>query len=84
MWLEEASLPGTRAVALHVRDQGPGLGEAERARAFDRFWQGEEREGGSGLGLAIVAQLVEANGGQATLLPAVPSGLDVAIVLPAA
>ncbi|HWW54685.1 MAG TPA: HAMP domain-containing sensor histidine kinase [Acidimicrobiales bacterium] len=82
--VEDTSIDGTRALAVHVRDEGPGLAEPERAHAFDRFWRGQERERGSGLGLAIVAQLVEANGGWVALVPAVPAGLDAVVVLPAA
>lgn len=40
-----------------VEDQGPGLTDAELARAFDRFWRGSSDYEGSGLGLAIVAEL---------------------------
>jgi signal transduction histidine kinase len=47
---------------LAVLDRGPGLGEADRERAFDRFWRGNLTGGGSGLGLAIVAQLATASG----------------------
>jgi signal transduction histidine kinase len=82
--VEDASIDGAQALGLHVRDEGPGLPEPERRRAFDRFWQGQGRERGSGLGLAIVAQLVETNGGRASLGPAVPMGLDAVVVLPAA
>jgi signal transduction histidine kinase len=82
--VREASLDGAPALSLHVRDQGPGLTEADRKRAFDRFWRGQESDGGSGLGLAIVAQLVKASGGQATLSQAVPTGLDAVVTLPSA
>jgi signal transduction histidine kinase len=47
--------------ALHVLDQGPGLTENERDRAFDRFWRANSEKEGSGLGLAIVAQLATAS-----------------------
>ena len=47
---------------VHVVDEGPGLTDEERERAFDRFWRGGRGEG-SGLGLAIVRRLVEADGG---------------------
>ena len=47
---------------LHVIDEGPGMSENDRRRAFDRFWQGAGTEGGhSGLGLAIVRQLAVRN-----------------------
>lgn len=67
------------ATALHVRDHGPGMPGADRARAFDRFWS---KAGGSGLGLAIVKRLVEVDGGSVELEPAAGGGLDVVLHLP--
>jgi signal transduction histidine kinase len=57
-----------RAV-VEVIDRGPGLGEEERARVFDRFYRGENRGDaeGSGLGLAIVKRAVERAGGEVTV-----------------
>jgi signal transduction histidine kinase len=75
-----------RFVELHVIDSGPGLSEADREHAFDRFWRGNgAAQGGSGLGLAIVAQLAHASGGDATLL-AVPGapGVDARVRFAAA
>jgi two-component system OmpR family sensor kinase len=44
-----------RGACLEVADSGPGIPEAERARAFDRFYRGEQANApGTGLGLAIV------------------------------
>jgi signal transduction histidine kinase len=58
-----AARPGT----LRVEDTGPGLGDDERAHAFERFYlherYGRERAVGTGLGLAIVKELTEAMGG---------------------
>jgi signal transduction histidine kinase len=69
-------------VTVHVVDQGPGMTAEQRARAFDRFWQGPDRvDGSSGLGLAIVQQLVRANGGDVVLAEADGGGLDVAVTL---
>jgi two-component system sensor histidine kinase BaeS len=52
---------------LRVEDTGPGLGDDERAHAFERFYlherYGRERPVGTGLGLAIVKELTEAMGG---------------------
>jgi signal transduction histidine kinase len=52
---------------LRVEDTGPGLGDEERAHAFERFYlherYGRERAVGTGLGLAIVKELTEAMGG---------------------
>jgi signal transduction histidine kinase len=69
---------------LEVADEGPGMSEAERQRAFDRFWRGQGRTGpsGSGLGLAIVKQLVTDDGGTVSLGSAAGGGLCVRIGLP--
>jgi len=66
---------------LHVIDQGPGLSEEQRGRAFDRFWRGEKSGTGSGLGLAIVKRLVEIDGGRVELRAAEGGGLDAVIHL---
>jgi PAS domain S-box-containing protein len=51
-----------------ITDQGPGIGEAERARLFGRFVQLESadtrKRGGTGLGLAISRSLVEQQSGR--------------------
>ncbi len=67
-------------VELRVIDEGPGLDAEGRRRAFDRFWRARGGEG-SGLGLAIVRGLVEADGGQVELVPAVGGGLEAIVRL---
>lgn len=71
---------GSDAV-VEVSDEGPGMTDERRRRAFDRFatWSGE---GGTGLGLAIVRRLVEADGGSVALEPAQPVGLRAIVRLP--
>jgi two-component system sensor histidine kinase TctE len=71
---------------LSVRDNGPGIPEAECGRVFERFYRilGNEAEG-SGLGLAIVRDIVDRHGGDIRLRPGADgSGLVVAVDLPAA
>ncbi|MGW2643016.1 sensor histidine kinase [Streptomyces sp. NPDC001348] len=71
--------PGAR---LDIIDQGPGMNELERARAFDRFWRASgTHHDGTGLGLPIVRHLVDASGGTVTLHPAPGTGLDARIHL---
>jgi two-component system sensor histidine kinase MprB len=52
---------------LVVRDHGPGFGEHELSKVFERFYRSESARKlpGSGLGLAIVRQAAEAHGGYA-------------------
>ncbi|MFF4361626.1 sensor histidine kinase [Streptomyces sp. NPDC001604] len=69
-------------VELHVMDQGPGMTEAQRERAFDRFWRASDtHHEGTGLGLPIVQQLARASGGEVVLLPAPGGGLDAVVRL---
>lgn len=46
---------------ISVSDDGPGMSEAERIHAFERFYRGDQRGeiAGSGLGLAIAKRAVE-------------------------
>ncbi|MGW7386545.1 sensor histidine kinase [Streptomyces sp. NPDC054794] len=70
------------AVELHVIDQGPGMTEDQRRRAFDRFWRANDADHeGTGLGLPIVRQLARASGGEVTLRAASGGGLDAVVRL---
>jgi len=76
------------AAIFSVRDTGPGMAEATRARLFQRFEQaqGAQRFGGSGLGLAICRELVACMGGSISLASeqGVGSTFIVTLPLPAA
>ncbi|MGX5213785.1 sensor histidine kinase [Streptomyces violaceus] len=78
--------PRGDVVGVSVLDEGPGMSDAEKSRAFDRFWRGQGLTGksGSGLGLAVVRQLATDDGGTVTLTDAPGSGLCVTITLRAA
>jgi two-component system, OmpR family, sensor kinase len=59
-------------VVLTVTDEGPGVGEADRARVFEPFHRPAgraESDGGWGLGLSIVRQIAERHGGTVACLP---------------
>jgi CheY-like chemotaxis protein len=62
-----ASLHGEGA-RVSVRDHGPGIPEAFRARIFSKFAQADSsdtrQKGGTGLGLAIAREIVEQHGGR--------------------
>ncbi|MEU8975369.1 HAMP domain-containing sensor histidine kinase [Streptomyces monashensis] len=67
---------------LHVIDQGPGMSQPERHRAFDRFWRAPDADhDGTGLGLPMVRQLACASGGAVTLEAAPSGGLDAVVRL---
>lgn len=70
---------------LLVDDDGPGLPEMERARAFDRFrGRTAGAHTGSGLGLAIVRSVAERSGGSVQLSDSPLGGLRVTVQLPLA
>ncbi|MFI5589454.1 ATP-binding protein [Amycolatopsis sp. NPDC051758] len=50
---------------VQVLDRGPGIGDEDAARVFDRFHRADGARGlpGSGLGLAIVREIALAHGG---------------------
>jgi signal transduction histidine kinase len=73
-------------VTLRVRDDGPGIAEAERERIFERFFRLDESRrrhtGGSGLGLAICREVVGALGGTIRVGASSPAGTTFEITLP--
>jgi signal transduction histidine kinase len=75
--------PEADEVVLAVLDEGPGMSDADKSRAFDRFWRGQGLTGrsGSGLGLSVVKQLVTDDAGTVTLRDAPGGGLEVRITL---
>lgn len=50
---------------LQVKDEGPGIAEADLPRVFDRLFRGDQtrntKTGGYGLGLALAKQIAKAN-----------------------
>jgi two-component system sensor histidine kinase KdpD len=79
-----AAEPGR--VVVRVRDQGPGIAEADRERIFDAFERGSGVGRGSGLGLAIARGFAEANGGRVWVESTAPDagGSTFVLALPAA
>jgi two-component system sensor histidine kinase MprB len=69
---------------ISVRDYGPGIGEDDRARVFDRFYRTDAARTmpGSGLGLAIVRQVVTDHGGTVDIEAPPGGGALVRIRLP--
>lgn len=69
---------------VSVIDEGPGIPEADIAKAFNRFWRARSDAHGSGLGLAIVDRLATASGGRAELVNLSPKGLSADAYFPSA
>jgi signal transduction histidine kinase len=80
----QARADGTR-VLLSVADRGPGIPEADRARAVERFVRLEQSRSlpGSGLGLSLAAAVARLHGGELLLSDNAP-GLKTVIALPMA
>ena len=72
-------------VQIVVSDQGPGIPEADRPRAVERFFRGEHARNtpGCGLGLALVQAVATLHGGALRLEDNAP-GLRAVLTLPAA
>jgi signal transduction histidine kinase len=75
--------PSGNAVAISVRDTGPGIPPELRARVFERFVKGPGSPG-AGLGLAISKDIVTAHGGTIDVMSEVGKGTEVRFTLPIA
>ncbi|MEO0602851.1 MAG: ATP-binding protein [Myxococcota bacterium] len=82
-----AAHPARAGIVVEVRDDGPGIPEAQRARLLEPFTRVDgarsRRDGGLGLGLAIVHRIVTAHGGTTTLDNAPEGGARVVTWWPA-
>jgi signal transduction histidine kinase/ligand-binding sensor domain-containing protein/DNA-binding response OmpR family regulator len=70
---------------ISVRDSGPGIPAAERARVFDRFHRVEStaaNQPGTGIGLALAKELVNLHGGAISLESEEGFGSTFVVALP--
>jgi signal transduction histidine kinase len=70
------------AVAILVRDNGPGLDAAKLGAIWEPYVT--HKPGGTGLGLAIVRQTVAAHGGTVAADSAPGAGMTITLTLPGA
>ncbi|HBF57328.1 MAG TPA: two-component sensor histidine kinase, partial [Afipia sp.] len=70
-------------VLLSVTDHGPGIPEADRQRAVERFvrLEASRTQPGSGLGLSLASAVATLHGGDVRLADSQP-GLRVTLVIP--
>lgn len=76
---------GGKAI-IHIDDDGAGIPDAEKKKAFEPFYRLDTARGadsgGFGLGLSIARTIVELHGGQIELTNRIPSGTRVVMTLP--
>ncbi len=78
-----------QAIEVSVADSGPGMPDADRRRAGERFFRADAARStpGSGLGLSLVRAVAALHGGQVALSETTPGagqpGLTVTLRLPA-
>jgi two-component system sensor histidine kinase MprB len=83
------SPPGGRVLVevrdgeVRVRDEGPGIDEADVERVFNRFYRADRARGvpGSGLGLAIVRDVADEHGGAVTAANGAQGGAELRLRL---
>ncbi len=68
------------AIRLSVEDAGPGIADADLARATERFTSLSDKTKGSGLGLSIVKAVAEGHAAEMTLGRSPLGGLDVTLI----
>ncbi|WMW82251.1 response regulator [Undibacterium cyanobacteriorum] len=77
---------GTKTLRFEVRDTGVGMSEAQAAKLFMPFSQGDEsttrKFGGTGLGLSICKGMVDLMGGQISLVSQEGLGTTVTFEIP--
>ncbi|MCC6320921.1 MAG: PAS domain S-box protein [Phycisphaerales bacterium] len=80
---EDGGAGGRRWVRLSVEDNGSGMSEEVRRRAFEMFFTTKPRGLGTGLGLALVHKVVDQAGGRVEIESGVGRGTTVMLMLPA-
>lgn len=86
--VEDSGPPPEHLVQIKVRDHGPGIKGADRAKVFERFYRADtsrtRETGGTGLGLSIVSAVIAQHGGTVTLEDTPGGGATFVVSLPGA
>jgi len=75
-----SAAPRNDRLSIEVKDEGCGIGEADRDRIFDPFFT--TKENGTGLGLSVAHQIVEQHGGILTGEANLGRGMTFSVSLP--
>lgn len=68
---------------LHIKDNGKGIEEANKAKIFDKFFRGKEKTvSGLGLGLYYVKQCLDIHGWRIDIKTALNEGTDFRVHIP--
>ncbi len=80
------AVTGDNAVIVGIADEGPGMDGEVRARAFDRFYQGDRSRKtiGNGLGLTIAQKIVQLHHGDIAIDSRPGEGTKLTVRLPLA
>jgi len=69
-------------VIIEIVDTGYGIAPEDQANIFERFRQGKNKRSGSGLGLHLSRRIVEAHGGEISVISSVGQGSTFLVKLP--
>lgn len=76
---------GENGIDISVRDEGPGIPEADQAHVFDKFYRStntRSKLAGTGMGLAVARQILRSHGGDIQLATSSERGSEFVISLP--
>jgi len=74
--------PDPDYVQVHIRDNGKGMSEAERAHIFEPFYTTKDPGKGTGLGLATCHRIIEQHGGVIDVISQPDEGTSFIVRLP--
>ncbi len=75
---------GNGSVLFTIDNEGPVISEKDKARIFNKFYQGDSshESEGNGLGLALVRKIIAIHGGEVWLEDPASGGCRFAVRLP--